>query len=317
MISFALLALSVVAPNLISPSQALLAALSLALVYERSDILYKVIALYAATLSIQAVRDDSQWWHALVLVACALLIKSTLSTSKAWRLGLVYALCIPAIFSMLQATGFADVGAIEHLNIWKILDVDAPPAVQPVLLDESLHPNLANTWLPLPTRFSPWALYAESNLSSRAYLLLAVMIAAAAFASRRNSKKICLSLLAVAYFGGLYFSPPTSIDIWMPAKDGNWLALHLNSDGGAILREPLLSEQQALMTAQEEWAVVERHPFRAPVDNGTAQWLALLELWSSARLPADHASISNDNSYLHGKRYSVDSNGYLRIDPLP
>ncbi|MBC8371906.1 MAG: hypothetical protein H8E25_18035 [Planctomycetes bacterium] len=317
MIGFALLALSVTVPSLITPSQALLGAIAYQLLNKRQDNLFHFLCLYAVTLVLQALRDDSVWWHATLITLVAIAVAGVIERSARGRLLLVYTLCLPPVLAMINATGMVEGDAIESFNPWQILAVNKDPALPPLLLDKALHPQLANTYLPLPSRFAPYPLYAGNGQHGRGLLISLLVILFAAFAIKRRSTKILSVTVLLAAFAHFYFSPPSSAYLWMPAADGSWLVQELSSDGAGLLRQPFSSEVVPSTASYAELAFAERHPRRAPITKGPIHLQALLELWMSAAVPATFASIPSENRYLGQKRYSVDANGYLLIAPLP
>ena len=311
LVELACLALSAVVPEFISPTQALLAALSIELLRGHSATTRHILVLYAITFALQMLRADSSWWHAAILCGIAIILLPLSGRHPKLRIAGLYYLCITAIFAIISATGLHD--GLPFINLFETFGVDHALSEQVVLLGDQVSAALANTCLPLPHNFAPYPLDASNDVHQQALFVFAILIALAVVATRRNSIKITAIIIVLAASCLAHFSPPATAQIWTPSVTGGWVVLDIQSDGGVVVRE---ADPDELLPAAN-LAVVERHHLGAPVDKGSAQWISMLELWSLARCDdvAEHKSLHN--RYLGSIRYSVDANGYLVIVPLP
>jgi hypothetical protein len=311
LVELACLALSAVVPEFISPTQALLAALSIELLRGHSATTRHILMLYAITFALQILRADSSWWHAAILCGTAIILLPLSERHPKLRTAGLYYLCMTAIFAIISATGLQE--GLPSINLFATFGVNPALSEQTVLFGDQVSAALANTCLPLPHSFAPYPLDASNDVHQQALFVFAILIALAVVATRRNSIKITSNIIFLAAYCFVHFSPPTTAQIWTTSATGGWAVLDIQSDGGVVVREAGADE----LLPAANLAVVERHHLGAPVDKGSAQWISMLELWSLARCDdvAEHKSLHN--RYLGSIRYSVDTNGYLVIVPLP
>lgn len=311
LVELACLGLSAVAPEFVSPTQALLMALSIELLRGHSATTRHVVMLYAITFALQMLRADSSWWHAAILCGAAIILLPVSERHPKLRTAGLYYLCITAIFAILSATGLQH--GLPSSNLFASFGVDHASSEQTIVLGDQVSAAFANTCLPLPHNFAPYPLDASRDVQQQALFAFAIILALAVVATRRNSIKITAAILVLAATSFAYFSPPTTAQIWTPSAAGGWVVIDIQSDGGVVVRE---AGANVLLPAAN-LAVVERHHLGVPIDKGSAQWISMLELWSLARCEdvAEHNPLHN--RYLGSIRYSIDANGYLVIVPLP
>ena len=311
LVELACLGLSAVAPEFISPTQALLVALSIELLRGHSATTRHVLVLYAITFTLQMLRADSSWWHAAILCGAAIILLPISERHPKLRTAGLYYLCITAIFAILSATGLQH--GLPSSNLFASFGVDHTSSEQTILLGNQVSAAFANTCLPLPHHFAPYPLDTRHDTQQQALFALAILLALAVVATRRDSIKITAAVFVLAATCFAYFSPPTTAQIWIPSATEGWMVFEVQSDGGVVVREA--GADEGLPTT--DLAAIERHPLGVPVDTGSTQWTRMLELWSLARCEdvAEHNSLHN--RYLGSIRYSVDANGYLVIAPLP
>ena len=311
LVELACLVLSAVVPEFISPTQALLVALSIELLRGHSATTRQILVLYAITFALQMLRADSSWWHAAILCGIAIILLPLSERHPKLRIAGLYYLCITAIFAIISATGLHQ--GLPSINLFATFGADHALSEQTVLFGDQVSAAFANTCLPLPHNFAPYPLDASNDVHQQALFVLAILVALAVVATRRDSIKITSNIIFLAAYCFVHFSPPTTAQIWTTSATGGWVILDIQSDGGVVVREAGADE----LLPAANLAVVERHHLGAPVDKGSAQWMSMLELWSLARCDdvAEHKSLHN--RYLGSIRYSVDANGYLVIVPLP
>jgi|GEM_PF-5881743 len=311
LVEFVCLALAAVAPDFITPTQALLVSLSIELLRGHIAIARHVLVLYAITFALQQLRSDSSWWHAVILCVVAMKVAPMLARHQALRLAYVYYLCLNVLLAIVSATGLQQ--SLPSINIFKTLGVDQASSTSSLMLSDRVSSAFANTCLPLPDSFAPAALFAHSDSHDQALFVLAIILLFAIFATYRHSIKATNMTVLLAAASFIYFAPPTTIEIWTPSATDGWLVLNVHRDGGVVMREPYADE--ALPSS--DLAFVERHPLRAPIEHGAEQWRSMLELWSTASCDAGREHKDSHRSYLDTIRYSVDIHGYLVIAPLP
>jgi len=311
LVELACLGLSAVAPGFISPTQALLAALSIELLRGHSATTRHILVLYAITFALQMLRADSSWWHAAVLCGMAIIFLPLSERHPKLRIAGLYYLCITAILAIISATGLQQ--GLPSINLFATFGVDHALSEQAVMLGDKVSAAFANTCLPLPHSFAPYPLDSSNDVRQQALFVLVILIALAVVATRRNSIKITNGIIFLAASCYLIFAPPTTAKIWTTSATGGWVVLDIQSDGGVVVREAGADE----LLPAVNLAAIERHHLGAPVNEGLMQWISMLELWSLAHCDhvAEHKSLHN--RYLGSIRYSVDANGYLVIVPLP
>jgi hypothetical protein len=311
LVEFALLALSAFASDFITPSQALLCALSVELLRGHDGLLRHSFLLLAITVALQSVRDDSHWWHAVVLFIVAISLRPLFKNSKSMRLVLLLFLCLNPIVTTLNATGLH--APLPAINVFELLALDENAKHAPVMVEKFACEDFAETWLPLPNTFAPFALNSDPEAREQALIFILEIVLLALLASFFNSRKLTALSLMAAIAGHFYFAPPTTIEVWMPSAAGEWVVVHIQSDGGAITRMPYSDEE----LPGENVAFLEQHPLRAPLREGDSDWFGMLELWSTASYPLATDDKYLFNRHIGGKRYAIDVHGYLVIAPLP
>jgi len=230
LVELACLALSAVVPELISPTQALLVALSIELLRGHSATTRHILVLHAITLALQMLRTDSSWWHAAILCGMAIIFLPLSERHPKLRIAGLYYLCITAIFAIISATGLHQ--GLPSINLFATFGADHALSEQTVLLGNQVSAAFANTCLPLPHSFAPYPLDASNDVHQQALFVIAILIALAVVATRRDSIKITNSIIFLAACCFAYFSPPTTAKIWTPSATGGWVVLDIQSDGG-------------------------------------------------------------------------------------
>ena len=211
LVELACLVLSAVVPEFISPTQALLAALSIELLRGHPATTRHILVLYAITFALQMLRADSSWWHAAILCGMAIIFLPLSERHPKLRTAGLYYLCITAIFAIISATGLQQ--GLPFINLFETFGVDHALSEQAVLLGDQVSAALANTCLPLPHSFAPYPLEASNDVHQQALFVLAILIALAVVATRRNSIKITSNIIFLAAYCFVHFSPPTTAEI--------------------------------------------------------------------------------------------------------
>ena len=282
-----------------TPSQALLAALALRHGPPRRqkprEIFVDFLALAAPPCVLHQLRPDAPW-----LVGAAILLAGLLlELARARPRGAQSARCLIAhlLAGPISLTFFCQLAELqppallEHLDPWTLAAAPPEAAVRYDIQGE--------TWY-APARVEPWPLSweSESGAHQRGLLLLALICAAALWLQCSRNWVAVLALLAAACGPlGLRSAPRT---VYLdPGDGGSILVVEISGDyhGSAAwswdpLRDAPPPGIQAHLAphlpdpSSPDLAWQERHPLRAPLQEGEPDALRLVSWYAEADQPA-------------------------------
>ncbi|MDP6964154.1 MAG: hypothetical protein QGF46_08320, partial [Planctomycetota bacterium] len=288
----ALLMASAVYPEFVSPSQALLICVFIEIARgAKLDFKYLLILL-SLTTALRAVRDDAVWYFPISIVVIGAFFAPLLNKSKILRMLMVYVVLAGPLFSIINATGLAKEIAVP--NLLSLVGVSQQVTNLPVMLDERVCDEFANSWLPLPNQFSPFALELEGDLYNQAQYFIFLVFALAILGLFFNARFFVMAVVLSAVGGINNFLPPSKYEVWIPAASDGWMVLHLVNGEGGVLRSP--GADEALPSG--ELAFFSRHPLRAPRQSPINEWSGALDSWANARMPVDVDGQYMYNRYL-------------------